>query len=166
MQKLGSDQRYHTSPVCGSQTATSRTAVPNTYTVLDEHCLTHALQSVQCILYSKQPLLCKVGQHLINLTDFCIISFHGVFQPKRVGLRARIMRNLKLRSGKPRSQRAIKPQQPRVRWRPRPMPLEPSANSTFPFANPRPLLPLPQRRVPSVPRRRRGAVLLLILSCR
>lgn len=39
---------------------------------------------------------------MINLTDFCIISFHGVFQSKRVGLRTRIMRNTKLDFRKPR----------------------------------------------------------------
>lgn len=56
--------------------------------------------------------LCKVGQRLINLTDFCIISFHGVFQSKRAGLRTRIMRNLKLHFRKPQSQDEIKPNQP------------------------------------------------------
>lgn len=33
---------------------------------------------------------------MINLTDFCIISFHAVFQSKRVGLRTRMMQKTKL----------------------------------------------------------------------
>lgn len=64
-----------------------------------------------CIVFQTASL-CKVGQRLINLTDFCIISFHGVFQSKRVGLRTRIMRNLKLHFRKPQSQYEIKAKQP------------------------------------------------------
>lgn len=63
-------------------------------------------------IVSQIASLCKVGQRLINLTDFCIISFHGVFQSKRVGLRTRIMWNLKLHFSKPQSQDEIKSNQP------------------------------------------------------
>lgn len=51
--KPGSDQCYGTGTVFRSQIATSLTAMPNIYIVLDEYYLMHASQDVKSILYPK-----------------------------------------------------------------------------------------------------------------